>query len=291
MWARERRAGMSGSMRRNRLRIVVVDDTADNAEILAATLIQLGHEVRVADTGRLALELLAESLPELVFLDLEMPQMSGFETAARIRERHGDDIRLVALTGSNGRRDRERAERCGFEAFLTKPAQLAQIEAALNPPEDGPRRPLSEPPPMSFPPYASPAGGDQGKLLVLVVERDPHIRELEAFFLKQAGYSIEFSVDGQEALAKARVLLPDVMITEILVPKLDGLALCRQLKADPVTRGISVLIFSILAAGGRAKEAGADAFLTKPLAEHRLVGTVQELLAKRKQWESKDGPR
>jgi two-component system response regulator MprA len=128
-------------------------------------------------------------------------------------------------------------------------------------------------------PATEPAEG--GKVLVLVVERDPHIRELEAHFLQQAGYSIEFAVDGPSALEQARRLRPDVIVTEILVPKLDGLALCRQLKADPATRGISVLVFSILASSGRAVEAGADAFLRKPLAEHRLVSTVQALLDKR----------
>ena len=71
------------------------------------------------------------------------------------------------------------------------------------------------------------------------------------------------------------------MITEVLVPKLDGLALCRRLKEDSATAGIMVLIFSILAAGSRAREAGADAFLTKPLAEHHLVDTVRQLLTRR----------
>lgn len=118
-------------------------------------------------------------------------------------------------------------------------------------------------------------------MLILVVERDPHIRELEAYFLNQAGYAVEFVQDGLAALEGARQLQPDIVITEILVPKLDGLALCRQLKADPRTRDISVLVFSILAASGRAQEAGADAFLMKPLAERRLVGTVQSLLEKR----------
>ena len=65
------------------------------------------------------------------------------------------------------------------------------------------------------------------------------------------------------------------------MPKLDGLALCRQLKADARTRDIAVLVFSILAAAGRAREAGADAFLLKPLAEHTLVGTVRQLLEAR----------
>jgi two-component system response regulator MprA len=120
--------------------------------------------------------------------------------------------------------------------------------------------------------------GGKGTAIILVVERDPNIRELESHFLNQAGYSVEFEQDGHAALAQARKLVPDIIITEILVPKLDGLALCRQLKADPVTRGIAVLVFSILAAGGRAREAGADAFLLKPLAEHRLVETVRQLL-------------
>ena len=127
-----------------------------------------------------------------------------------------------------------------------------------------------------------------GRLLVLVVERDPHIRELEAHFLELAGFAIEFASDGKAALELARRVLPDVIITEILVPKLDGLALCRQIKADPVTSGISVLIFSILAASARAKDAGADAFLSKPLANHRLVETVQTLLEQRRRSEPKE---
>jgi len=70
-------------------------------------------------------------------------------------------------------------------------------------------------------------------------------------------------------------------VTEILVPALDGLALCRRLKADPRTCDVAVLVFSILSAADRAREAGADAFLLKPLAEHTLVRTVQALLEAR----------
>ena len=120
-----------------------------------------------------------------------------------------------------------------------------------------------------------------GNAIILVVDRDPHVRELEAHFLNQAGYAVEFEKDGDGALLQARRIVPDIIITEILVPTLDGLALCRQLKSDPRTRDISVLVFSILAAAGRAREAGADAFLLKPLAEHTLVDTVRRLLEAR----------
>ena len=128
------------------------------------------------------------------------------------------------------------------------------------------------------------AGSGHGtQLLVLVVERDPHVRELEAHFLKQAGFEVAFATDGHEALAQARAQLPHVLITEVLVPKLDGLALCRQLKQDERTRGIRVLVFSILAASSRALEAGADAFLKKPLAEQRLITTVKSLIDNHRQ--------
>ena len=71
-----------------------------------------------------------------------------------------------------------------------------------------------------------------GNALILVVERDPHVRALERYFLEEAGYAVEFSGDGREALERARRLRPDIVISEILLPGLDGLSVCRALKAD-----------------------------------------------------------
>jgi DNA-binding response OmpR family regulator len=120
-----------------------------------------------------------------------------------------------------------------------------------------------------------------GHAIILVVERDPHVRDLEEYFLKEAGYEVEFALDGVAALTQARILVPEIIVTEILVPKLDGLALCRAVKEDPALRGTAVLVFSILAAEARAREAGADAFLMKPLADRRLVEAVRALMASR----------
>ena len=121
----------------------------------------------------------------------------------------------------------------------------------------------------------------EASALVLVVERDPHVRDLETFFLNEAGFSVEFAEDGVTALEIARTAVPAIIVTEILVPKLDGLALCRAVKGDPRLNDTAVLVFSILAASSRAREAGADAFLMKPLAERRLVDTVRDLLQRR----------
>ena len=78
--------------------------------------------------------------------------------------------------------------------------------------------------------------------LILVVERNPLVQRLEKFFLEQAGYGVEFAADGLTALARARELRPTILVTEVLVPKLDGLSLCRQLKSDPATQETKVLI-------------------------------------------------
>jgi CheY-like chemotaxis protein len=117
--------------------------------------------------------------------------------------------------------------------------------------------------------------------VVLIAERDRTVRELQSHFLGRAGISVEFADDGEAALERARLIRPALVVTEILIPRLDGLALCRRLREDPETRNIPVIVFSILAAAVRAGEAGADAFLRKPLVESIFVAAVLELIAAR----------
>lgn len=122
----------------------------------------------------------------------------------------------------------------------------------------------------------------QRDVLILVVERNPVVQRLERYFLEQAGFSVQFTTDGVTALARAQELRPAILVTEILVPKLDGLSLCRAIKSDHKTSDIQVMIFSHLQAEDRAAEAGADAFLVKPIDEGLLIATVERLLASAK---------
>ena len=114
------------------------------------------------------------------------------------------------------------------------------------------------------------------KPVVLIAERDRNVRELQKHFLDGAGFRVEFVDDGQAALERAQANPPGLLITEILLPKLDGLALCRLLRSDPLTRKIPLIVFSILAAEQRAAEAGADVFLRKPLVDSIFVATVRD---------------
>ena len=115
--------------------------------------------------------------------------------------------------------------------------------------------------------------------MVLIAERDQNVRALQARFLEKAGFGVEFADDGQAAFDRARVAQPAVIVTEILIQTLDGLALCRRLREDPLTREIPVIVFSVLAAAARAAEAGANAYLRKPIVESVFIAAVHGVVA------------
>jgi CheY-like chemotaxis protein len=117
-----------------------------------------------------------------------------------------------------------------------------------------------------------------GQRTVLIAERDQNVRELQRYFLEKAGLRVEFVSDGFAALERVRCELPAVVVTEILLPKLDGLTLCRRLREDPDTCRLPVIVFSILAAAARAGEAGATAFLRKPVVESAFVAAVLDAM-------------
>jgi signal transduction histidine kinase len=113
-------------------RILVVDDNADAADALAFMLRAAGHEVNTAHDGLEALSISPGFLPEIVLLDLGMPNLNGYATAHRMREEPwGQNIVLVALTGWGQPKDRDRTSRAGFNAHLVKPVGVDELFGTL----------------------------------------------------------------------------------------------------------------------------------------------------------------
>lgn len=114
------------------LRVLVIDDDHDVADSLVMLLETFGADVRVAYSGDAGLETVAAFRPKLVFLDIGMPQMDGYETARRLRALpQGRALTLVALTGWGQEQISARAREAGFDRQLTKPAGLADLEQLL----------------------------------------------------------------------------------------------------------------------------------------------------------------
>ena len=118
-------------------RILVVDEDLDGAETLAIVLRVAGHDVQIAHDGPSTLKIAADFQPDVVFLDVGMPGMDGFETARQLRQRAElDKAVLVALTGYGREEDRARAAQAGFDHFLVKPTPpkvLTDIALQLRP--------------------------------------------------------------------------------------------------------------------------------------------------------------
>lgn len=111
---------------------MLVDDNVDAAQTLAILLDYDDHLIHVAVSGREALRIVAEFKPDIMFLDLGMPGIDGYAVARAVRAiPEADDPMIVALTGWGAARDRERKKEAGFNEHLTKPADLASIEAVL----------------------------------------------------------------------------------------------------------------------------------------------------------------
>jgi CheY-like chemotaxis protein/two-component sensor histidine kinase len=114
------------------LRVLVVDDNEDAAETLRMLIELLGNEVRSVHDGEQAVQAAAEFFPDVVFMDIGMPRMSGNEAARRIRrEPWGQKMKLVALTGWSQQVDRQRTRDAGFDTHLVKPAHSEAISALL----------------------------------------------------------------------------------------------------------------------------------------------------------------
>jgi CheY-like chemotaxis protein len=112
--------------------VFVVDDNADAANALAALLSFMGHETRVAFSGKEALEQLQTFQPDVVLLDIGLPGMNGYELAQRLHaNRKLKDVPLVALTGYGQAEDRQRALAQGFVEHLVKPVDLQALERIL----------------------------------------------------------------------------------------------------------------------------------------------------------------
>ncbi len=116
----------------HRSRILLADDNRDAVDSLAIVLRMAGYEVYATHSGHEALDVGARVRPEVLILDIGMPEMSGYELASRIRQQlWGRDAVLIALTGWGQREDKERSREAGFDHHLTKPVDPDQLERLL----------------------------------------------------------------------------------------------------------------------------------------------------------------
>lgn len=120
--------------------------------------------------------------------------------------------------------------------------------------------------------------------LVLVVEDYQDAREMYAAYLQFSGYDVAEASDGFQAIEKTLELMPDIILMDLALPKMDGWEATRRLKSDERTRHIPIVALTGHALAGHAegaRQAGCDSFVTKPCLPDALVAEIERMLAAR----------
>jgi len=116
---------------------------------------------------------------------------------------------------------------------------------------------------------------------VLIVDDEEYIVTSLEYVMKSAGYKVVVAYDGEQAIEKTKETAPDLLILDVMMPKLDGFEVCEKIRANPLWKSIRIII---LTAKGRDSERekgmslGADAYMTKPFSTRDILKRVMELL-------------
>lgn len=121
---------------------------------------------------------------------------------------------------------------------------------------------------------------------ILIADDNPQGVELLDAYLGDGDWDVETAFDGEEALQKVRDWHPDLILLDIMMPRLSGFEVCKRLKTDPATHSIAVIMITALDQTSdieRAVDAGTDDFLTKPIHQAELCRRIRALLACRQE--------
>jgi PAS domain S-box-containing protein len=249
--------------------VLVVDDDAGIRELVARQLRAAGFSTSEASNGDEAMVRARVTRPVLMVLDLVMPGMSGFEVLTRLRGEQ-IDVPVVVLTGKTLSAAEQQRLRDGMAAIVAKDGRsIEQVVAEAK------RLVL-----------AHRAAASRKLPRVLYVEDSAQNRDVVRRYLADLFEVLE-AEDGEHGLDRAQRETPDLILMDLSLPRLDGWEATRRLKAGPLAR-IPVLALTAHASRedqARARAAGCDGYLTKPVERQVLIDTIQDHLARAQQAE------
>ncbi|MBL9015187.1 MAG: response regulator [Myxococcales bacterium] len=209
-------------------KILVVEDNAATRRSVAKALARKGHDVLEAPDGKTARELMRAEQPRVVLQDLMLPDADGFELVGELRRlATGTDVSILAFSGFVTEGDDVRASSVGFDDIIAKPIAPSRlvplIEAHL---------------PIAVTRSERIGVGRH----VVLADDDPMQLKLASFRLARLGFQIEAVPDGKAALDAVRRKVPDVVISDVMMPELDGFGLAMAIRTDPELKRIPVLL-------------------------------------------------
>lgn len=244
-------------------RILVVDDSAIIRTALTKQLEGYGADITPAENGEQAWEEALRADFDLVITDVEMPRMDGFTLCQHLKDNiRTRGIPVIILSSSDSDADIEEGFKAGATAYVSKSEGQAQLGDIVE-------RVLKK---SLF---------HRGRC-VLVVDDSSIIRQLVSKALEEASFQVMTADNGRQGLARIREKRPDIIISDINMPDMDGIEFCKKVHADPNLAIIPFLVMSTnsdRAIMRRLLSWGASSYLVKPFNLEQIVITVERMLS------------
>ena len=253
---------------------LIVEDNAADAEHLARYVRSLGIKPILHTSGKDALERAITTQPDVIFLDIDLPEVSGWEVLSQLKaSKHTQHIPVIVTSVDD---DKPKAAQLNADGYLVKFFSLSEMRAVLERIQK--TKGLNETP-----------GTTANKILATVMivdDNEVNISTL-ADFLSTQNFKIVSVKSGVDFLTQAPQVLPDIVLMDIQMPGMDGLEATRRLRLHPDRRLASVPVIAITALampGDRELciEAGADEYVTKPFRLLEIQSLIQRMVEEKK---------
>lgn len=274
--------------------ILIVDDNPLNTKLLAAQIPAGQYSVICAHSGREAIRLAEETHPELILLDVMMPNMDGYETTLRLKSMLATShIPIIMITALQGLDDKAKGLEAGAEEFLSKPVNKVELLARINSMiclrryrEQLSLRMRLEEQVIGYDSPSMPVKSHEiCQATVLLVEDNKKDINLIKAHLGELPYELLIAENGEDAIAMVKNHKVDVILLDIMLPGINGFEVCSAIKSfEEVSPPQIVIVTSLDDLGSQIKgaELGADDFLVKPINGRVFRARINSLVRKKK---------
>ena len=271
--------------------ILIVDDELLNRKLLSGILTSKPYDLTIAASGREALAKINEQLPDIILLDIMMPDMDGYEVTKLLKNNpETRDIPIILITALTDYQSKIKGLEAGADEFLNKPVQaeelLTRIQSLLRMKEYHDRLSSKANIEKSFTNKIDILNAEKrsSQEVVLLVEDSSEEQALFASHLADQPYRLLIAANGKEALALVENERIDCLLIDILLPDMDGFTICKKIQDDEAYRHIQTVGITSaedLSLKIRGIEAGFDDYLIKPVNFTELKVRIKALLKKK----------
>src|SRR5882757_3623623 len=256
-------------------RMLIVDDNQTNRRILREMLAAEGIKVDEASTAADGLEALRRVRYDLAILDVQMPDMDGFQLATAVRaDKKIKRTNLLMLTSAGQRGDGERCRELGIRGYLTKPISRSDLLEALGTVLAGSPEEAGTPDVVTRHTIAE----SRVTLRVLLAEDNPVNQQVAVAMLVKRGHEVHVSSNGREALEAVQARDYDVVLMDIQMPEMDGFEATQAIRGPPKGKDLPIIGLTAHALSGereRCLSHGMTEYLAKPFKAHELFALVE----------------